>query len=530
MFKLSIKLRDNGAVSYVNCCKIFYVYLYLHKHHQILALWKNTNCQDDEMKSFVHFYTLATLVIWVAAILGTGPAHAGRLEAGSFTAHTTSSNPNPVRINFQQAFDTVPIVVALADSTGGQPASIRITNISTTGFDELILEVDNANGPHAAQLTHYIAVEPGRHVLPDGRIVEAGRINTSATQFGTGVAGTASWASISFSSALPSTPSVITQIQTANSETRNVASQTSRPHITAIARNLATSGFQLALDRSQANSGPIPSTETVGWIAFPSGVSGTFPDVSSNTITWSTVNTAANIRGWQNGCFVNSFGQTSATRIVVAKKITRNNQDGGWLRQCSLSSTNIGVRIDEDRDQDNERQVAVIDSESASIIAFSQSFHALLEPIIGITTINNSFVDDLGGDFAIPGATVEYLVTVQNVGNAPPNFDSVIVTEIIPAELSLVVTDFGAPGSGPVQYQDGTPASGLVYSFGGLGNTGDSIAFSTDGTNFNYTPVDGGDGTDSNITHVRMTPAGYMAANTGGGATTFTLRFNAKIN
>jgi len=214
----------------------------------------------------------------------------------------------------------------------------------------------------------------------------------------------------------------------------------------------------------------------------------------------------------------------------VAKKITRNNSDGGWLRRCSLSSTTIGLRVDEDTDQDGERSVAAVDSESVSIIAFSQNFHALLEPDITIATISDSFADDLGGDFALPGADVEYLITVQNSGNAPPNYDSVIVTEAIPTELSLVVTDFGTPGSGPVQYQDGTPASGLVYSFSGLSNTGDSVAFSTDGTNFNYTPVDGGDGTDSNVTHVRIIPTGFMSADGGGGAPSFTLRFRGKIN
>ncbi len=476
--------------------------------------------------------TLLVLLLMACGLLtvAPSPAQAGRFEAGSFTAHDTFANPNPVRVNFQQTFDTVPVVVALANERGGNSASIRITNVSTTGFDELILEPDNWDGRHITQNVHYIAVEPGRHVLPDGRIVEAGRLNTSATQFGTGVAGTASWASVSFSSALPISPSVITQIQTANSETQPVATAPSRPHITAIARGLGTTGFQVALDRSQANSGPIPSAETIGWIAFPSGLSGTFPDTGGSSVTWSTVNTPANIRGWTDGCFVNSFGQSSAARIVVAKKITRNNQDGGWFRRCSLTSTTIGLRVDEDRDQDNERSVAAIDSESASIIAFSRSFHALLEPVIAVTKVSVSFTDTLGSDFALPEATVEYLITVQNGGNAPPNYDSVIITELLPAQLSFVVTDFGGPGSGPLLFVDGSPASGLNCIFSGFASMTDCYSFSTDGSNFTYQPVDSGDGTDPAVTHVRAIPTGFMAPNTGGGATSFTLRFNGKID
>ena len=478
-----------------------------------------------------------THIGWMLLLCGLialvhNPAQAGRLEAGSFTAHDTISGSRlPARVNFQQAFDVPPVVVALADTRGNNSASIRITNITTTGFDELILEPDNWDGRHITQDVHYIAVEPGRHVLPDGRVIEAGRLNTSAVQFGTGfTGGTASWATVNFSSALPATPSVIAQIQTANSETNNPANGPSRPHITAITQNAGLSSFQVALDRSQANSGPFPSSETVGWIAFPAGLSGTFPDTASNTITWSAVNTAANIRGWDNPCVTHNFGQTSASRIVVAKKRTRNNNDGGWFRRCSLSSTTIGLEVDEDRDQDNERGIATIDAESAAIIAFSRAFHALLEPDLSVTKTSVSFSDGFGGDFALPGGTVDYLITVQNDGNSPPNYDSVIVTEALPSELAFVITDFGGPGSGPVQYTDGSPASGLNCLFTSLASTTDCFSFSTDGTNFNHTPTDSGDGTDPAVTHVRISPTGYMAPDTGSGATSFELRFKGKIN
>lgn len=475
-------------------------------------------------------FRVHVLVALTALACFASPSFAGRFEAGSFTAHDTFANPNPVRVNFQQSFDTIPVVVVLSDTNGNNSASIRITNITTTGFDELILEPDNWDGRHITQNVHYVAVEPGRHVLPDGQIVEAGRVNTSAAQFGSGVAGTASWANVSFSTLLPNTPSVITQIQTANSETQPVATAPSRPHITAISRGLSLAGFQLALDRSQANSGPVPSIETIGWIAFPGNLNGNFPDISNNTVSWSSVNTAANIRGWDNGCFTSGFGQTSGSRIVVAKKNSRNNADGGWLRRCSLNNSTIGLRVDEDRDQDNERSVATADAESASIIAFSQAFHALLEPAMSITKTHVSFADPQGGGFALPGATVEYLISVQNAGNAPPNYDSVSITEALPSSLSFIVTDFAGPGSGPLQYQDGTPSAGLVYSFGGLGDSNDSVEFSTDGINFEYVPSDSGDGTDPAVTHIRVTPAGFMAANTGSGPTGFNIRLQGRVN
>lgn len=197
-----------------------------------------SNSASQFRKAIVH--SLSALCAYLLAFEAmTSPASAGRIEAGTFSAHDTlGSNRTPEPVFFQQAFDTTPVLVAIANSSGDDPASIRITNVTTTGFDELILEPDNWDGHHVAQTTQYIAVEPGRHVLPDGAIVEAGFVDLADVQFGTGfTGGLASWRSVSFSALLPGTPIVLHQLQTANSETRNVANQSSRPHITSIAQS-----------------------------------------------------------------------------------------------------------------------------------------------------------------------------------------------------------------------------------------------------------------------------------------------------
>ncbi|GMN13683.1 H-type lectin domain-containing protein [Altererythrobacter sp. MTPC7] len=462
--------------------------------------------------------------------LAPSSAIAGRIEAGTFTAHDTlGGNRTPDFVSFQQTFDVPPVVIALPSQQGNNSASIRITNVTTSGFDELILEPDNWDGRHIAMTVHYIAVEPGRHVLPGGTIIEAGRVSTTATQFGSGfTGGVARWANVNFSAALPFTPTVVHHLQSANSETRNVANESSRPHITSIAQNPSATGFQIAIDRSQANSGPFPSAETIGWIAFPAGQAGTFPDTAGTAVTWSAVTTGFNIRGWDNGCFSNGFGQSSGSAVVVAKKLSRRNADGGWLRYCAVNASTITLRVDEDRDQDNERSVATADAERAGIIAFSRAFHANLRADLDITKIRFG-TDGPSGDFNVPGATVEYSITVTNAGNAPPNYDSVIVTEQLPPNLSLVVNDFGGPGSGPIRYTDGSPATGLNCVFVSLASTTDCYSFSTDGANFDYTPVDSGDGTDPAITHVRIVPTGYMAADNGTGSPSFELRLRAVI-
>ncbi len=491
----------------------------------VTMIWHEARMEGQSRSTscWVAFFAacLACLLLTIPS-----PAFAGRLEAGSFTAHATNANPNPVRITFQQPFDVTPIVVALSDQTGNQSAAIRITNVTTTGFDELIIEPDAWDGTHIAQQVHYIAVEPGRHVLPDGRIIEAGFVTTSAVQHGAGVSGTTSWFNVSFSAPLPTIPSVVSQIQTANSETRTVASQSSRPFITATQNSVGLTGFQVALERSEAQNGPAPSAETIGWIAFPAGLSGTFPSVGGSTITWSAVNTGTNIAGWDNGCFTNGFGQTSSSRIAVAKKITRIGGDGGWLRRCSLSSTTIGLTVDEDTSRDSERGHI---NEQASIITFSQSFHADLAAQLSVTKLRSSTDDGQGSDFHIPDALIDYLITVTNLGNSRPNQDSVVVVEQLPAHLDLMVSDLGAPGSGPVLFEQGSPASDLSCSFSSLASTSDCFEFSQDGSDYSYVPSDSGDGSDPDVRFIRITPNGFMAPDAGTGSPSFRLRLRTRL-
>lgn len=391
------------------------------------------------------------IAVLCAAFLSTSPAHATRFEAGTFVSHDTFSagTRGPQRITFQQPFDVPPIVVAITNQQGGDAATIRITNVTTTGFDELGIEADNYDGQHVTMIVRYIAIEPGRHVFMDGTVIEAGFITTNAVQFGSGFSGgVASWATVNFSAPLGATPSVLHQVLTANSETNNPAEGPSRPFITSIAQSITGSSFQIALERSQANSGPFPSAETIGWIAFPAGGSGSFVDTAGNTVNWSAVNTPANIRGWSNGCFTNNTGLTSSIAVSVASKITRNNPDGGWLRVCDSSASTLSVRVDEDRDQDGERGLSAAESEAASIITFSRPFHANLQPdLVTVKTLTTADSAPAGGD------TVGYRITVTNVGTLGAT--NVSLTDVLPAGLTATAAN------GVVSQGSFNPSTGL---------------------------------------------------------------------
>ena len=118
---------------------------------------------------------------------------------------------------------------------------------------------------------------------------------------------------------------------------------------------------------------------------------------------------------------------------------------------------------------------------------------------------------------AIPGARVEYLIQLANSGVASIDSGTVTITDAGPSQTSLC---FDTGGTGlPIIFQDGSPASGLSYTFEGLTDPDDSLYFSADGgVTWSHVPVPDADGCDSAITHFQIRTGGQFAS---GRAATF---------
>ncbi|MDQ2701449.1 MAG: hypothetical protein M3Y70_01235 [Pseudomonadota bacterium] len=127
---------------------------------------------------------------------------------------------------------------------------------------------------------------------------------------------------------------------------------------------------------------------------------------------------------------------------------------------------------------------------------------------------------------AIPGAIMEYQIIVTNPAAGPVDTDSVFLVDPVPDQLELRVADIGGTGSGPISFTDGSPGSGLAYTFTALSSSTDDVAFSNDeGATWVYTPVPGVDGVDPSVTHIRINPKGLFNANNA----QFTVRFRTRI-
>jgi len=126
----------------------------------------------------------------------------------------------------------------------------------------------------------------------------------------------------------------------------------------------------------------------------------------------------------------------------------------------------------------------------------------------------------------IPGAEALYSLRVTNsdAGTA----SNLMFVDRLPANTEFFAGDLAGAGSGPILFVNGSPTSGLGWTFTSLASTTDSVDFSTDGgATWTYTPVPI-DGYDTAINAIRLKPTGTMNA-AGGGNPYFELRFRVRV-
>ena len=157
----------------------------------------------------------------------------------------------------------------------------------------------------------------------------------------------------------------------------------------------------------------------------------------------------------------------------------------------------------------------------------------LTSPAIRVMKTVTTLEDPVGGTTdpkAIPRSIVLYTVQLTNLFTAPADADSVTISDPILANLSLRVVDYDGGNPGPVAFVDGSPSSGLSYTFISLGSSTDDVEFSNNGGGtWTYTPVDSGDGTDPAVTDIRINPKGIFAGSGGGGDPNFEVLFKAVV-
>ncbi len=130
---------------------------------------------------------------------------------------------------------------------------------------------------------------------------------------------------------------------------------------------------------------------------------------------------------------------------------------------------------------------------------------------------------------AIPGAHVDYTLKVTNSGYGNSDNNTVVIVDDLPTNTKLIL---GSPAN-PLIFNDGTPSSGLTYTFSGLGSTTDDIDFSNDGGSTFITPsadVNGVDITSPPINFIKISPKGVLNGDSGSGSPNFSMTYRVEVN
>lgn len=304
------------------------------------------------------------------------PVYAWKISAGTVTMNDPTVTAGFQTVSFTGSFfDVAPVVFVLAENSEAEPRDIRIRAVTTGGFEIIQVRPTVCGscadaGNFGTPTVSWIAIEPGRHALPGGDIIEVGTVltNTSQTKLG----GTTGLDNINFSSAFPSGPiAMVGQVQTENNAVSTTGGTTS-PFLTTVIQNANVSGFDIALELSEVSVAPAAAQETIGWLAAPGGLTDTLTDTGAGSVLIEAILSADNIT---NACSVdNNFNNTYGSNpLVVASKNRRDGIDGGWVRQCQINTSAVRLKVQEDEGADTEVNHT---TESAGIFVVERAFDA----------------------------------------------------------------------------------------------------------------------------------------------------------
>jgi uncharacterized repeat protein (TIGR01451 family) len=202
--------------------------------------------------------------------------------------------------------------------------------------------------------------------------------------------------------------------------------------------------------------------------------------------------------------------------------------DPSWTIGDLLPSANATLLIDATVNASGDYQnVATINTTTADPVATNNSA-AVTPTTIGLRVQKTSYVisDGISGGNpkALPGAIVEYRITVLNEGTAPVDADSITVEDILQSTIAAFVSTGSGP---PVTFVDGPNPSGLTFNYAS------DVSWSAQpggSTPYTYTPVPDAAGFDENVTGIRIRPTGTMAAGSLASPSSFTIVFRARVD
>ena len=243
-------------------------------------------------------------------------------EAGVVTV-TQADQSAWTSVSFERLF-SAPVVVAGPPSYNGpEPTTIRTRNVTAAGFEVQVDEWDYLDGQHIAEAIGWLAVEAGRHRLPDNRAIEAGWVGAVDH----------TWRGVAFRVPFDAPPAVLVQ----------VASAAGPAAVTPRVRRVTASGFEVVLQEEEGADGR-HADEVLGWVAVEVG-----PAEAGGIGAGRTLDVVTNRP--QAVPFGSPFSEPP---VVVASLQTFSGTDPASLRATARSASAFSVFVEEEQSRDTE--------------------------------------------------------------------------------------------------------------------------------------------------------------------------------
>ena len=272
----------------------------------------------------VHFAQGPDGTVWYADLVNDEigrlliePAREAVGEVGRVTISQADSGAWTT-VTFAQAIQDAVVVIGPATYNGGDPLTIRVRNVTETGFQLQIDEWDYLDGYHVDELVSWMAVSAGTHELEGGLTLTAGIATadhvTSTVDLG-GFAGT---------------PVVLAQVASVN------GGQAVTPRVSGVTAD----GFRVELAEEEANDG-WHAAEELHWIAAEAGAGAALE-----------VGATGNVIDHTGGSF--AFADRDGETALLADMQTRNGGDPATLRFSEIGETDATVVVVEESSGDDE--------------------------------------------------------------------------------------------------------------------------------------------------------------------------------
>ena len=247
---------------------------------------------------------------------------------------TTMLGSSNRKIEFQNSFDN-PVVFAKTTSlNGADPITVRLDNISGTGFSAKLQEPDYRDGFHPQESLSWFVVEAGRWELSDGTVLEAGVQSASLTN-------STDFQSIDFAwGGFGNAPTVLSQVQT-NSDSAWVMTRQD---------DISAAGFKVTLQEEEGAAAG-HATEDIGWLAIAPATGSTASSAGNDLIasgrTGDSITAATS-----NISLPTGFGEAP---VLLSQLSSTDGIDPATARVTQVSNNAFTVFAEEEASADAEK-------------------------------------------------------------------------------------------------------------------------------------------------------------------------------